>query len=84
MEVSNTMQSTTKDRAVVQVPTELYMALVRLLDVVPPVLEDWIRTTGYGEVNSRDRAVLADVLRARVLHRLFLAQHGIVVEGVTV
>lgn len=56
----------------VTVPTELHMALVRLLDVIPPILEDWIRTTGFGAVHDRDVAALQDVEHARELHHKWL------------
>jgi len=63
--------------ATTEVPTELLMSLMKLLDVIPPILEDWIRTTGFGEVNARDRAVLADVLHAKKLHRQWLFNFGV-------
>ncbi len=63
------------------IPTELHMALVKLLDVIPPVLCDWIQTTGYGEINARDRAALANVEEATKLHRAWLAASGVTVDA---
>jgi hypothetical protein len=64
----------------VTVPTELYMALIKLLDILPPVLNDWIETTGYGEINRRDRAALSAVETAKKLHHAYCLEHNIVVE----
>ncbi len=69
-------------KSTIEVPTELYQSLIKLLDVVPPVLEDWIRTTGFGEVNRRDRSVLADVNTAKKLHHEFLSQFGVTVDTI--
>jgi hypothetical protein len=69
------------DTPMTKIPTDLYMALVKLLDVIPPVLCDWIETTGYGEINARDRAALAAVEDAAKFHRAWLAAHGITVDG---
>ena len=65
----------------VTVPIELHMALVKLLDVIPPRLLDWIQTTGFGETNAKDRAALAAVEDATKLHRAWLASQGIAVDG---
>lgn len=43
------------------VRTDVMMALVKVLDLAAPCLEDWIRTTGYGEINRRDRNALAAI-----------------------
>ena len=64
----------------VTIPTELHMAFVRLLDTIPPVLEDWIKTTGFGQINGRDKAALLDVRRAKQLQHEWLAESGILVE----
>ena len=63
-----------------RVPTELMMAFAIVLDVVPPCLEDWIRTTGFGEINLRDRSALQAVLNAKRLHHAWLSENGITVE----
>ena len=65
----------------VVVPTEFLAALIKLLDVLPPILEDWIGTTGFGEVHERDCKALADVYWARRLHRRWLAENGVSVES---
>ena len=66
------------------VPADLHAALVKLLDIIPPILEDWIRTTGYGEIHGRDKAALMVVLHAKELHHRWLAESGITVEGVPI
>lgn len=65
----------------VTVPIELHTALVRLLDVIPPRLLDWIETTGFGETNAKDRAALAAIGDAANLHRAWLASQGVTVDG---
>jgi hypothetical protein len=68
-------------RPTIEVPTELYMALVRLLDIIPPILEDWTATTGFGEVFARDSAALVSVRNAIALHHEWLAEAGVKVEA---
>lgn len=58
----------------IAIPTSLMMELVKLLDVLPPILEDWIGTTGFGEIHERDCKALADVYYARRLHREWMAE----------
>ncbi len=66
--------------ATVEIPTDLLMALIKLLDVIPPVLEDWLKTTGFGEIHDRDNMALAYVMHAKVLHHRWLAESGVTVE----
>jgi hypothetical protein len=61
----------------VTIPTDFYMALIKLLDVMPPILSDWIKTTGYGEIHDRDLSALFDVQHAKDLHHDLLAKDGI-------
>lgn len=68
-------------KSTTEVPTELYMELIKLLDVIPPILKDWIQTTGFGEINRRDKAALADVERATKLHHEFLAASEVTVDS---
>ena len=72
------------DTPMTTIPTELCMALVKLLDVIPPVLCDWIETTGYGEVNARDRAALAAVKHAATLNEAWLAASGVSIDSLPV
>ena len=65
----------------VTIPADLHAALIKLLDVIPPVLLDWIETTGFGEVNARDRSALSDVEAAVKLYRAWLAESGVTVDG---
>ena len=60
-----------------EIPTEMYMALLKLLDMYPPALEDWIQTTGFGAMNARDRTILAQVNKCKAMHHVDLAAHGI-------
>jgi hypothetical protein len=69
------------DTPMTTIPTDLCMALVKLLDVIPPRLLDWIETTGFGETNAKDRAALAAVEEATKLHRAWLAAEGITVDA---
>ncbi len=39
--------------------SELDEKIKEALEAVIPCLEDWIRSTGFGEVNRRDKAALA-------------------------
>jgi hypothetical protein len=59
------------------IPTELLMALVKLLDIAPPILLDWIQTTGYGEIHDRDLSALFDFQRAIDLHHEFMKENGV-------
>ena len=60
-----------------EVPTEMYMELLKLLDMLSPVLEDWIQLTGFGEMNLRGQTVLAQVHKCKAMHRRNLLAHGI-------
>ena len=72
------------DTPMTTIPTELCMALVKLLDVIPPVFCDWIETTGYGKVNARDRAALAAVKHAATLNEAWLAESGVSIDSLPV
>ena len=50
-----------------EVPTVLWMEVLKLLDMLPPMLEDWIQTTGFGPINYRDRQILAQVNKCKAM-----------------
>jgi len=54
------------------IPTELHMALIQLLDIMPPILNDWIETTGYGEINRRDKDAEKCIQKCIELHHQWL------------
>ena len=50
--------------------------MLHAIDLAIPCLEDWIRTTGYGETNRRDKRAL-NVLKESIKGVEHLRGHGL-------
>jgi hypothetical protein len=64
--------TSTATPAEITIPYQLYQKLVEIMEHVPPCLRDWIASTGYGEVNRRDRRALAAVEAANRIHAAWI------------